>query len=82
MNELTNNEIKKIKESVSIKIGAKIREIREEKGLTQVELAALINSDRQYLYKIESAKVGITITKLAILALALDVPMTRLVDID
>ena len=82
MKDLSSKEIEQIKKTVCIKVGERIRQIREEKGLTQVELANKINSDRQYLSKIEKAKVGISISKLAIIAKALDIPMTILVDID
>ena len=82
MSDLSSKEIEQIKETVSVKVGDKIRQIREEKGFTQVELANKIHSDRQYLYKIEHAKVGISVSKLAIIAKALDVPMTKLVDVD
>ena len=82
MGELSDADIDKIKKEVSVKIGLKIRNIRQEKGLTQIQLADKIGSDRQYLYKIEKAKVGISVTKLAIIAKALDVPLTSLVDID
>lgn len=82
MNDLSSKEIKQIKEAVALKVGDKIRQIREERGFTQVELANKIQSDRQYLYKIEHAKVGISISKLAIIAKALDVPMKMLVDVE
>ncbi|MEQ9187726.1 MAG: helix-turn-helix transcriptional regulator [Cryomorphaceae bacterium] len=79
MAELSNKEINKIKIDVPILIGNNIRNLRMEKGLSQTELADRILSDRQYLYKIETAKVGVTITKLTMIARALDVPVSRLV---
>ncbi len=82
MANLSKEEIKYIKETISIKLGIRIREVRVEKGLTQVDLADKIQSDRQYMYKIENGKVGISISKLAIIAKALEVSLTNLVDID
>jgi len=82
MLDLTSEEINRIQRLTTIQVGNKIREIRMQKGLTQTELANLINSDRQYLYKIEKAKVGISVNKLAVIAKALNVPLTTLVDIE
>lgn len=81
MDDVSSEEVKYIREKIPKLIGSKIRELRESKGLTQVELANRINSDRQYLYKIEKGIVGITISKLAIIAKALNVHMKDLVDI-
>jgi len=78
MPELSEDEIKKIKQETSIKIGLKIRILREQKKLTQVELADYIQSDRQYLYKIEQGKVGLSLSKLIIIAKALDVSLAEL----
>lgn len=79
MADLSLEEIKKIKKETPIRIGKNIRKVREAKGLTQIELANKIGSDRQYLYKIESAKVGVSIAKLAIIAKALEVSLKDLV---
>jgi len=62
-----------LKKNTPIKVGLKIREIRLQQKLTQIELANKINSDRQYLYKIETGKVGVSVIKLAIIAKALNV---------
>ena len=78
--DLSNEDIVHIKKSVNAKVGNNIRSIRKEKGMSQVELADKIQSDRQYLYKIEHGKVGISVVKLAIIAKALDVPSSALVD--
>ncbi|MBE7443376.1 MAG: helix-turn-helix transcriptional regulator [Flavobacteriales bacterium] len=79
MADLSLEDIQKIKKETPIRIAKNIREVREAKGLTQIELANKIGSDRQYLYKIEAAKVSVTIAKLAIIAKALDVSLKDLV---
>lgn len=79
MADLSIDEIKKIKKETPIRIGKNIRKVREAKGLTQIELANKIGSDRQYLYKIEAAKVGVSISKLAVIAKALEVSLKELV---
>jgi len=64
MCELTDNEIQQFKREITQKLGCRIKEIRLQKKLTQTELANRINSDRQYLYKIEKGKVGLSVVKL------------------
>ena len=79
MPDLTAEDIEKIKETFSKKIGENIRNAREKKNLTQRELASMIISDRQYLYKIESGRVGVSVAKLAIIAAALGVDVRELI---
>lgn len=79
MPDLTAEDIQKIKEITSKQIGENVRVAREKKNLTQSELAAMILSDRQYLYKIESGRVGVSVAKLAIIAKALGVDVRELI---
>ena len=80
MCELTDKDIEHIKLTTPIKIGLKIREIRLQQKLTQIELANKINSDRQYLYKIEKGIVGVSVVKLVIIAKALKIEPSVLLD--
>jgi len=82
MSDLTKEEIEIIKESIPKRIGMNIKKYRIQKGIKQSELAAMIQSDRQYQYKIESGIVGISVVKLALIAVALDVSISELVCID
>jgi transcriptional regulator with XRE-family HTH domain len=82
MSDLTKEEIEIIKESIPKRIGMNIKKYRIQKGIKQSELAAMIQSDRQYQYKIESGIVGISVVKLALIAAALDVSISELVCID
>lgn len=82
MTDLTKEEIDRIKLQVSVRIGQNIRKLREEKGIKQAELAAITQSDRQYQYKIEKGKVGISVVKLAIIAAALNVSLSDLVEMN
>ena len=79
MSDLSKEEIERIKETVGVVIGNNIKKAREKAGLTQTELANKIISDRQYLYKIETGKVGISVIKLAVIAKALNIPLEELV---
>ena len=82
MSDLSKEEIERIKEEVGIKIGNNIRTLREQLGLSQTDLANKVQSDRQYLYKIEKGKVGVSINKLAVIAIALGVSLSELADVD
>lgn len=48
--------------------------------LTQTELARRVWKDRQYLYKIESGKVTPSIFTIAVIALALEVTLSELLE--
>lgn len=56
------------------KIGARIREIRREKGLTQMELAFKCNDkDYSQINRVELGKVNFSVSYLGLLADALEV---------
>jgi transcriptional regulator with XRE-family HTH domain len=78
MPDLSTEEIERIKQSVAIKLGENIKRVRKQRNLTQSELASMVLSDRQYLYKIESGKVGISVSKLYVIAAALEIDVQDL----
>lgn len=82
MSDLSKEEIERIKEEVGVRIGNNIKTHREKLGLSQTDLANKVQSDRQYMYKIEKGKVGISINKLAVIAAALGVTLSELADIE
>lgn len=45
-------------ESFKLKLGKRVKELRESKGLTQPELGALINKDYQAVGRIEAGRVN------------------------
>lgn len=53
------------KELEALHIGLKIRTAREEKGLTQEELARRINKKRTFISKVENDGTNITLRTLA-----------------
>jgi len=81
---LKNPEIKKLQELIRKKLGAKILEIREEKGLTQVDLASKVEGsfDTTNVSRIESGRVNATVFTLFRIAKALEVPVSDLLNID
>ena len=58
--------------------GKRIRQLREEKGLSQRDLGSAFYLDNSKVSKIEHGKVNLTILTLLNLATALDVPAMEL----
>jgi transcriptional regulator with XRE-family HTH domain len=61
-----------------IKLGLKIKELREKAGLTQEELAFISNLHRTYIGMIERAEKNITITTLFKISNALGVSIKEI----
>lgn len=67
-----------IKLSLSKEIGVKIAKLRKEKGYSQEKLGFLIDSNRQFIYKIENGLFCPTIATLFFIAQALDCDISNL----
>lgn len=67
---------------ISVKIGTRIRLLREAKNMTQQDLADLCNFDKSDMSKIESGKANPTLKTFLIISLALEVSLSNLLDID
>lgn len=63
------------------KIGLRIKEVRTLKGLSQQELAALIEYEKSNMSRIESGNINPTILTLNKIAKALDVSLSELLQI-
>ncbi len=46
------------KEALLTKLGARIRQLRKEKGLSQVELAHSLGKDQQSIQRLESGRIN------------------------
>ena len=57
-------------------IGTKIRTIREEKKIKQLDIAVRLGIEQSTYAKIENGQIKITVERLFILAKILDVPIT------
>lgn len=68
------------KRSQLIQFGAKLRLIREAKGLSQEELAELAGLHRTYVGSVERGERNPTLLILLKLASALEVPLSTLVE--
>ena len=82
MIELSEKQINDLKKNIPIKIGERVRYLRKSKGLTQTQLAELVGKDRQYLYKIEKAVVTPNIVTISEIAMALEIPLKDIFDIE
>ena len=60
-------------------LGARIRELRKERNLTQFQLGEMAGSDHNYIYEIENGKKSPTIDTLCRIADALDVRVNDLI---
>lgn len=62
-------------------IGLRIIKFREQKGWSQSDLARACNKDRQAIEKLENGKVNPTLYTLLEIANALEVTLSKLVDL-
>jgi len=70
-----------MKSNINEEVGFNIRRIREERGLSQEELAALAGLHRAYVGQIERGEKNIGLKNLEKIAKALEVPVCFLVDV-
>ena len=63
-----------------ISLGARIKEVRLAKGMTQFELASALGKDHSSIARIESGRVNPSYLSLKELAKGLGVPLTTLLD--
>ena len=68
------------KQSILIKFGERVREIRKEKALSQEELAYKADLHRTYIGMIERAEKNITLINIEKIANALEVSINHLFD--
>ena len=78
--QIAEDKIQKYSTSIPVLVGKQIKKFRKMRKLTQTELAHRVWKDRQYLYKIESGKVTPNILTIAMIALALDVTLSQLLE--
>ncbi len=84
---MTRNEetlLTETREKLLTSIGKRVQELREQKGLSQVDLAGKMigKFDTTNISRIESGRTNPTIFTLQRIAIALEVPLRELVEID
>jgi transcriptional regulator with XRE-family HTH domain len=67
-------------DSVSSAVGARVAEVRRERGLTQENLAERVGVELVTIHRIERGKVGAALERLASVAAALEVPIGTFFD--
>jgi transcriptional regulator with XRE-family HTH domain len=70
------------KEVVLIRIGMIIRKIREEKKISQQDLAAACNFEKSNMSRIEAGKTNLTIGTLLKICEVLKIKLKEIVDIE
>jgi transcriptional regulator with XRE-family HTH domain len=77
---ITNNEMNE--QQLLIKVGDKIKAIREQKGIKQQDLAAKCNFEKSNLSRLEAGRNNLTLKTLYKISIALETPLKDLVDVD
>ena len=65
---------------VKLKIGRRIKELREEKGMSQKDLAYDADLDRSYIASIENGQRNVSIINIEKIAIALGVTLKQFFD--
>jgi len=63
------------------KIGERIRDLRESKGISQQNLAAICNFEKANLSRLEAGRTNPTISTLYKISQALEISLSELVDV-
>jgi len=77
---LSEEQILNLKSSIAPKVGNAIKLARKKRNISQIVLAQRTHKDRQYIYKIEKGIVTPNIVTLCILAVALEVSISELLE--
>ena len=70
------------KKKIQLRIGRRIKEIREDKGIAQQVLAAQCNMEKSNLSRLETGRSNPTLHTLYKIAYYLKVPLSELADIN
>jgi len=69
-----------LKKTIILKrLGDKVREVRQEKGISQAQLAYNIGKDQQSIHRLESGNVNPSFYYLFEISMGLNVDMERLI---
>ncbi|MBU2949713.1 helix-turn-helix domain-containing protein [Tamlana agarivorans] len=69
------------KKKVQIAIGKRIKMLRENKNISQQDIAGLCNIEKSNFSRLEAGNTNPTIYTLSIIAKHLNIPLSELVDI-
>ena len=68
------------KKTLQINVGKHIQKLREQKGISQQDLAAKCNFEKSNMSRLEAGRVNPTLSTLEKVANALDITLTELFD--
>jgi transcriptional regulator with XRE-family HTH domain len=63
--------------NIRLKIGTRIRQLRNAKGISQEALAHLADLDRTYITSVENGKRNISIVNIEKICKALEIPINK-----
>jgi len=69
-----------LQEDIQVVVGERVAVLRKQKGLTQDQLAERAGLNRVHLYRLETGRQSMTLRTLQIIAEALDVKISDIVD--
>lgn len=69
-----------MKENINIRIGKRIRLLRQHRGLSQEELAEISGLHRSHMGELERGELNITLVTLERVAASLRIPLRQIVD--
>ena len=61
-----------------VKFGMRLRELRQTKGMSQLDLASRLNSDKTTLSRIENGRTNVTLITAIKLSVAMETPLYEL----
>lgn len=64
--------------SIAVKFGKRLRELREKRGLSQVEMAHQFGVDRGHISEIESGKKNVCLPLLEVFARGFEISLSEL----
>lgn len=67
-----------MKESIQIKVGKRIQQIRIEKNISQQDLAARCNFEKSNMSRLEAGRANATLSTIEIVSKALEVEVVEL----
>lgn len=65
-------------EDIRSRFGRRLRQLRDQRGWTQVELAERLGLDRSYIADIERGNRNVSLVNLELIALGFDLTLTEL----
>lgn len=67
--------------TINEKFGKTIRQLREEKGISQEKFANMINMDRSYYATIEAGRHNVTLSKIEDISKGLEVSISKIMEL-